>query len=475
MNLFRLGRTAGVIAFIMAIVTSWSNIAFAQNDSYLISGEMRNLNGRVCVAFNPQFNYGLVVWSQGERGNNESGRIYAADVVRLVDGSFDMREPFLVSPAEGAHNRPRVVYVPTLRKYVIAWDTGRYDPRQMLDTESVAAQAGSVILVRTYNQFSSTDSVDPVDGLGPIEPVGKNDGTINLAPLMVVVPTGEEAEFAEVLMIWTAVLPSASAPGLEVTGSENGAHMAVYPSPEDENAIGGQTDIDFLDKGRYSWGDTGAGFPGDMLYLDDSLYVYGAEFVESSNGTSLVPAVYRLDPVDFTVDDSIPLSGKMSVNFLSLTEDIHERFTADLDVLNQIDGANEGLRFAVVNTLEPGIHTIDGDFTEKSLRSIATVAKQNEKVLDIRLFRHNKNEGSSVAVKRSDLYVLYVNDNGQFRYRNLTERGKARGSAKYILNIDPEELMHFDVVVLGEEGVLVTAQRKNKNRSEIHLTSFTIE
>ena len=94
----------------------------------------------------------LLVWTNADSKDNNKGAVYGAELVRQPDGSYIAGSPFLISAKSGSNQRPHVVYLEAVNKFLIAWDTSYYDLNEFRKFDHIADRPlpGSKILARTY-------------------------------------------------------------------------------------------------------------------------------------------------------------------------------------------------------------------------------------------------------------------------------------------------------------------------------------
>jgi len=216
------GFTAGALASSLAARpaerTSWNGRA--PEAPVTISGKVKPLNRDVELAADPVSRNGLAVWNQSNKKQG-FGHIWAAELIRQADGSYEVGKAFQVS-TNGGNQRPTVEYLPDLDVYMIMWDTGPRDPDAM-------GVATSRILSRIY---TPTGTAREAARAGTLEPVVSM--TDNLAETVAPSLTymGPSGPFERLAYSWWEMATTARE-GDRTRGSRRGkAHTDVSKKKE---------------------------------------------------------------------------------------------------------------------------------------------------------------------------------------------------------------------------------------------------
>lgn len=186
-----------------------------------LSGRVKPLNQGVQLAVDPESGNGLAVWSRNKRRQN-FGQIWAAEIIRQDDGSYESRKPFRVSTKSPAQ-RPTVEFLPEFGFYMIFWDEGARDPERT--TKS------SRIMSRLYEPADDGTRARPGD-LGPeVDMTGNGD--VNLSPAVTYL--GHTSIFERVVYRWWNPGAGVDASPARLPG--RGASKAYSDTTEDKQTL----------------------------------------------------------------------------------------------------------------------------------------------------------------------------------------------------------------------------------------------
>jgi hypothetical protein len=447
-------------------------------DKHLVSGDLRRLNNFVKIAVNPANGNALVVWAQGNANNNDYGRVYASELTRQQDGSYAVGPYFMVSPNSGSHNRPSVAWLPNAGKYIIAWDTSFYDLNEYWDLNPFG---GRPFPAEEIYSMTYTHGLNAA-GLG--EQVQISDSTIELNLVACVIalgapPTAPATGVDRVFISYLAsdeseypIMPilDITSGKLTATGFEAGLwgskwDVSANPVTADAKPTSAP-DISMVDrKQMLDWGVSviASGFQSGNLLYCAAIYV-------SFNRASGVGMILQINPETMKVVEHVD-TGEYDFHGQDIpTNAFGSVVPLDIAQASPSDGI-----FTLVGTsnLMPQLLSVNSDLDETSAKHLGLISKTGDAV-DQHLFKASATMGA--PAKKSDVYVLYYNKLGQFRYRSLAAgTGKPTGTTTTILKINKRRLKYMDVATYGKDVLVAFAEQSNKKNYKINFFKFTVQ
>jgi hypothetical protein len=461
-------RSKSVFALVCLLGICFS-VAAQSVDKQLVSGDLKRLNNFVKIAVNPANGNALVVWAQGNANNNDYGRVYASELTRQQDGSYAVGPYFLVSPDSGCHNRPSVAWLPNAGKYIITWDTSFYDLNEywVLNPFTGRPFPAEEVYARTYTPGLGAA------GLG--EQVQISDSVIELNVVACVIalgapPAAPTAGVDRVFISYLASDESEYGEGVFTAGlfgskwdvSANPVTVDAKPTAVPDISLVSRKQL-LNWKGMINIAVIASGFQSGNL-----LYCAGVYF--SFNRSTGVGMILLINPETLKVVKHVDTGEYDPHGKDSPINAFGSVVPLNVALASPSDGT-----FTIVGTsnLVPQLLSIGSDLDETSAEPLGLISKPGDSV-DQRLFKTSAIEGA--PAQKSDVYVLYYNKLGQFRYRSLAAgTGKPIGTSTTVLTINKRRLKYMDVAAFGKDVLIAFAEQSNKKNYKINFFKFTVQ
>lgn len=470
--------------FLIVLVTGFQSAPAAGQQ--LVSGKMNKLNGFCRIAVNQNSGNGLIVWSQGNAKKNNYGRIYAAELIRQAggggpaDGSYQIGEPFLVSQTKGSNQRPVVVYLEDIGKYLIAWDTAVYDLSAYVNNRPSPLPSAK-ILARTYMPGTATGPPGTPGTLGKIttlsDPAFEYNSIANVVP-MEAKGAGAAGSLKERVFLtffcvdeirddkvgpYTAGLYGTA---WDVAATSDSVHEPLLDAANGEfTRVNGKLMADW--SFSYGKGVTVQGF-----YSGGKVYAAGAHEIWEG-GLAGLAGIYKIDSGNLNIDQFFPIAKSKAGQYPINAHGQVLLLNGDVAVSNQ------EARAVFLTNIAFDLASVDISLAEATLKNLGSVSKKAGEVVDQRLFKisgtQSVDELIKTAAKKSDVYTLYHTNKGQFKYRNLSlDFGKPAGKSKTVLKIKKKRLKWIDVATFGNDLLLGYSEMANKKKYRVYFYNFSL-
>ncbi|MBI2838337.1 MAG: hypothetical protein HYX75_08490 [Acidobacteria bacterium] len=428
----------------------------AIGNSLKVSGGIGKINEKVRIAVNPVSGDALVTWSQGDRGDNEFGRVYAADLRRRGDGTYACSAPFLISPDSGSHQRPLVVYLAQTGTYLVVWDTAYRDLGCFLTLDPVDDRPfrSSDVLVRTYTPPSSV--VRSSGHLGRIIKLNAAGVALAAMPFAVAMPAPPRTLGGPVHDdVFVTYLGSneGGRDGKHWVAGMWGAQCGVTRDGDVDLAISRNVKMT-------SWEMIGAALSGFLA--DGKIYAGGVKMDFDESGVTGRGGVLMIDPAASKVERFV------------ITGTIHPRSQKPADrafgEVIRIDDASPAGSYAILSAsnMDFNVRAFRGDLAAESFKKLGPLAPPST-LVDQRFFSIR-----DPLSEAQQAYALYHNEEHTFAYRSVSP-DSIFGMPKQAFGPIVDQLQWMDVGVYGRDVLVVWAERKTNGRTEICFEKFRVE
>ncbi|MEW6363916.1 MAG: hypothetical protein AB1714_04675 [Acidobacteriota bacterium] len=437
-------------------------VAYAQKP-LLISGALDGLNQSVKIALNKTDGRGLVVWSQGKAGANSYGRIYAAELTPQSGGSYTAGAPMLISANSGSNQRPSVMYLSKLGKYLITWDTSFRDLRHFLELDPIDGRPfpPSDVLARTYTPASTGATQGTLGNLLKL-----NDTETVLAAI-----PGAFQLTSNVLETGEAAVDKAFITFLGSTeGGEDGHNWAAgLWGARCEIQKKGSPDLSVPKRVQMSSWDLIATAPsgfsaGGKIYAA-GIRLDALEYYENGRG-----GVFRIKPDSFKVEQFITTSPNWDPHKKAPPLKTYGQVTPlDAPAQEADEAASADFRIVGLSNVDLNILVFSSDMSAASFKKVGSVAGANT-IVDQRFFTI-----TDTLKGTRQVYVLYHTTKQMFMYRALSSAtGAPTGASVKALNKISGPLIWMDTIAVGRDVLVVYSQKKSDSLYEVYFNRFAV-
>lgn len=421
----------------------------------LVSGKMTGVNDNVKVAFNPESGNALIVWTNSIYDEEQTSRIYGAEMFSHPDGTLEFSEPFMISEDMGNNYRPEVFFLPEFSRYIISWDTSNQNIADYRVAEEDLPGNISHVFLRSYTPRGFSSPIAKTSGqLGGIINIS-NHNNIRNAFNATISLIREEGRL-ELLFLYSAKRYSGEGKNFDLLAS---LWLVEAVETEDESPNNLDIQIVNVDSGKVITEESVLSTGG--TYKDG--YLYLSARVLNNLGES-ISKFYKIDKETLKLESDAVVTYDYAETSLNVRGEV-----ITLESLPNGELVEEFRLVSHVNDNDDLV-SINNSLTENSIKLTENPLRDEDQVSLIKFFSV---DGDS---ELSGSYILCTLNDTLLRYRKLNpENGKPQGGSKAALILDQKMISSLDCEYCCGKVNLVYTEIISKKKSRVYFATFEVE
>ena len=429
-------------------------IPFQVNAQELASGKLNGVNENCQIAFNSQSGNALIVWKNSTYGEENTSRIYGAELFSHPDGTVEFSEPFMISEDRGENSRPQVLFLPEFSRYVVIWDTSLADINQYRKSLDDLPEDDSDVMLRTYTPRGFNGSYfQPFGTLGELITVSGHNNIRNAFNASVsVIDTDDNVELA---FFYSARRYNVDEPTFGLLASR--WKVEAVQTDSDNNI---DVNVVNIDSAKVITEESVLALGGAVK--DGFYYLYGKTI---NGGGKTLTKFYKVDLETLKLESelgatddfeatSLNAGGKLTSLESFYDEEVEE---TDFRLMGWADDSDI-------------LRSVNSSLEDKSLRSIENPLKIEEEITHLEFFSVDGVDDSAGT------YILCALNETLLRYRKINPaNGKPQGASTPALVLDQIELTSLDVEYCCEKVNIVYTVKISKKKSRVYFATFEME